>query len=86
MRVVLCVWTVEEAAETVLTSADGVKQAFEALQSGDVLRLDVADVVLNATLHINVSNVELRGRREMTRVRCPSEGNALIIRSVASKF
>ena len=84
VRVVRNAETVEEAAETVLTSADAVKQAFEAIQSGQVLRLDVPKVVLNATLLITTSNVEVRGRPERTRMLCPSDGSALIIRFVTS--
>ena len=86
VHVARCAGTVEEAAEAVLTSADGVKRALEVLQDGKVLRLDVAELVLDATLLINSSNVELRGRPGKTCVQCPSDDSALIIRSVASKF
>ena len=84
VRVVRNPETVEEAAETVLTSADAVRRGFEAIQSGQVLRLDVPKVVLNATLLITTSNVEVRGRPERTRMLCPSDGSALIIRFVTS--
>ena len=72
--------TADGAEEIVLLSTEAVESAFEALQSGQVLRLDVAEVVLSTTLLIEVSNVELRGRPGLTRMLCPSDGSVLIIR------
>ena len=71
--------------ELLLTSQAEVQEALRSLQDGQTLSLEVLAVRLNATVTLASSNIAIRASSDRTRIFCPSDGGAFVIKCLQSQ-
>ena len=63
-----------------LSSRAEVLAALKKVTDGSVLRINMKEVKLKKTIAITASNVVILGKKHVTKVRCPPEGDAFFVR------